>query len=81
MASKSGQVGEIVGKGFIDKRRNSASATVQMGSALTTAANFVSTTTIETALLSNGYTNAQLQVMNQNDKIWALRLATEAGGI
>jgi hypothetical protein len=82
MASKSGQVGELIGRNFVDKRRGNSNAnSIQMGSALTTPANWTSTTSIETALLSNGYTNTQLQIMNLNDKVYALRLATEAGGI
>ena len=71
----------IGGKNVIDKR-NVPDANNPMSAASTTAA--VSQSTMDARLAAlNGtyYTAAQLQSMNWNDKVYALRLISEGAGI
>lgn len=65
-------------QGIVDKERAVAgSAPVSSGS-LGTPANYDSNASLDTALLADGYTQATLDSMTQNDKIYALRLADDA---
>lgn len=80
MAAVHGQVNETIGLGFVDKRRSTAANTGKNTSILTTPANFNDVNAMETRLLSAGYTQAQLNVMTLNDKVYAVRLAAEAAG-
>ena len=71
----------IGGKHVVDKR-NIPDANNPMSAASTTAAASQATMDARlTALNGTYYTAAQLQTMNWNDKIYALRLISESAGI
>lgn len=63
---------------FIDKRFNPKSDT---GLKLGTLANYASNASLDTRLLALGYTQATLDKMTQNDKVYALRLKDDAGSL
>lgn len=75
--SAHGQQDSTLSTGFIDVRHTQGNA----GTPLSNPADFTSVSTAETKLLANGYTQARLNTMTINDKIYALRLLEEASGI
>lgn len=72
------QYGPLIENGWVDKRKTATQTTT---TSVGTPANFSSVSALETRLLAIGYTAAQLRVMTQNDKVYALRLADEAASI
>jgi hypothetical protein len=68
-------------EGTVDKRRATAgSAAVTTGS-VATPANYNSNSALDAALIAAGYTQARCDQMTQNDKIYALRLTSDAAGV
>lgn len=66
--------------GFVDKRRGRG----VNGAQVTSPANFSSVSDLRAALTAaNGtyFTSARLNSMTKNDMVYALRLASESGGI
>lgn len=78
MANKQGQIGEVLG--FVDKRRSTAVNAVTPFTVIQ-ASNYLDLATMENYLLANGYSQATVNVMNWNDKVYAMRLLLDAGGI
>lgn len=76
MSSHSGK-DHTLSTGFVDVRRTQATT----ATTLSNPADFTSLDTAETKLLANGYTQARLNQMTQNDKVYALRVLEEAAGI
>lgn len=72
------QYGPALDIGFVDKRRASGQTTTNP---LATSDNYTDVANMETYLLANGYTAAQLRVMTQNDKVYAMRLSADSAGI
>ena len=72
-----GNVGHSVDLNFVDIRRTQGATS----GVLTNPNDFVSTATIETKLLASGFTQATLNKMTSNDKVYALRLVEESAGI
>lgn len=73
--------GPEVDLGFVDKRR---SGTQTDTTPLSTIANYASEATLDarlTAISAVSYSAARLRQMNQNDKIYAVRLADDLAGI
>lgn len=63
-------------EGVVDKQRATAGSAAVPGGSMTTPANYVGHTELDAALTAaNGayYTAARLNIMNLNDKIYALR--------
>lgn len=75
------QFGPALDLGFVDKRRaDGQTATNPLG----TSDNYTDITNIETRLAAidaNAYSAANLRVMTQNDKIFALRTHDDTAGI
>lgn len=76
------QIGERVFPGFVDKRRaNGLTSTVRSTSVLATPSDYASLDAMNTYLLAHGYTQAQLNILNINDIVWAYRSSADAAGI
>lgn len=84
MAAVTGQIGELPGRGFTDKRRTGLTGSVNPATVLATVANYASLNAIEAALTAfsgTTYSQANLNIMNFNDKIFALRNIQDSAGI
>jgi len=84
MTAATGQIGEMTGRSFTDKRRTGLTGSVNPATVLATVANYASLNTIEAALTaadSNAYSQTNLNRMNVNDKIYALRTVQDSAGI
>lgn len=68
-------------QGFVDKERAVADSAAVPGGSVTTPANYDSNTALDTRLLALGYTQAQLDGMTQNDKVYAVRLSDDADSL
>jgi hypothetical protein len=68
--------------GVVDKRHNPSSAASPLSATITTATKDNAAMDTQLATLSAGYyTAARLQEMNENDKIFALRVGYDSAGI
>lgn len=79
MTAKQGQVEEM--NPFLGPVRTRATAvgTVANATKLSTPATYNDRTSLETYLLGQGYTQAQLNVMTLNDCVYAAKLKQDAG--
>ena len=79
MTAKHGQVEEINSHLGPVRTRSSASGHVSNTTKVATPATYNDRTSLETYLLANGYTQAQLDVRNINDLIYAAKLKQDGG--
>lgn len=82
MPAAQGQIGDL--RGFVDKRRSTAAGAINPATVLATIANYTDLNSIEAKLISTGnaaYTQAKLNLMTMNDKIYAVRLSQDSAGI
>lgn len=78
------QIGTLLDVDFVNAKRAKLKSNIGSGTDLTTPANYTSITALDTRLAAiNGtyYTQARLDKMNVNDKVYAVRLNDDAGSI
>lgn len=66
---------------FVDKERAVAGSDAVPGGSVGTPANYDSNTALDTRLLALGYSQATLDKMTQNDKVYAVRLNDDEDSI
>ena len=81
MAAVQGQINETVGQEIFDIRRSSVANNVKNTSVLATPGDYSSRNAIEAKLLTQGYTQAALNLLSMNDLIYACRVKNDSAGI
>ena len=75
------QVGNLEPDGFVNKQRSTAGSVADSNGNLATPANYMSLAALDTRLNALGYSQADLDKMSANDKIYALRLNDDSGTV
>lgn len=81
MASQHGQINEVIPATGVDKRRSTAAGNNSPTTKLVTIANYSDRNSMEAYLLTQGYSQAQLNIRNLNDLVYAVRRAQDSAGI